>query len=94
MREYRENVCSTKTKPVDITTVVPKNYNSHAVLANEFCAKVENLSSKVHSDQAGRFTIESSEGDKYDMFTYYHDVSTILAHPLISKIPSDYLQAI
>ena len=47
----------------------------------------EILTGKIHSDQTGRFPIQSSSGNKYIMVIYAYDPNDILVEPLpdISK---------
>ena len=44
--------------------------------------KVNECSSKIFTDQTGRFPITSSRGYKYIMIAYDYDSNTILAEPI------------
>ena len=47
--------------------------------------KVAECSSKIYTDQTGRFPITSSCGYKYIMIAYYYNSNNILAEPIKSR---------
>ena len=47
--------------------------------------KVTECSSKIYTDQTGRFPITSSSGYKYIMIAYDYDSNNILAEPIKSR---------
>ena len=47
--------------------------------------KVTKCSSKIYTDQTGRFPITSSRGYKYIMIAYDYDSNNILAEPIKSR---------
>ena len=51
------------------------------------------LSGKIHSDQTGRFPIQSSTGNKYMMVIYAYDPNAILVEPLWDITKESILQA-
>ena len=56
--------------------------------------KVTKYSSKIYTDQTGRFPITSSRGYKYIMIAYDYESNNILAEPIKSRtslhIKTDY----
>ena len=56
--------------------------------------KVTDSSSKIYTDQTGRFPVTSSHGYKYIMIAYDYDSNNILAEPIKSRtslhIKNDY----
>ena len=74
MRSNRSNFRPTKLLP---------NQECHEMTTpevrhHEFCIKTVELSSKIYSDQTGRFPLTSSKGNKYVMVVYDHDSNAIL----------------
>ena len=65
----------TQQSPPDILTE-----RTHQLLL-----KVIECSSKIFTDQAGRFPITSSSGYKYIMIAYDYDSNNILAEPIKSR---------
>ena len=47
--------------------------------------KVTECSSKIYTDQTGRFPVTSSRGYKYIMIAYYYDSNNILSEPIKSR---------
>ena len=47
--------------------------------------KVTECSSKIYTDQTGRFPVTSSRGNKYIMIAYDYDSNNILAEPIKSR---------
>ena len=47
---------------------------------------------KIHSDQTGRFTIQSSSGNKYMMVIYAYDPNAILVEPLPDRSKESIMQ--
>ena len=48
---------------------------------------------KIHSDQTGRFPIQSSSGNKYMMVIYVYDSNAILVEPLPGRSKKSIVQA-
>ena len=48
---------------------------------------------KIHSDQTGRFTIQSSSGNKYMMVIYVYDPNAILVETLPYRSKESIVQA-
>ena len=70
MKADRQGVRSTKK---DIKEIKAIEEAPSEARANEFYLKTVDLTSKLYSDQTGRFPVTSSRGNKYVMIVYDHD---------------------
>ena len=48
---------------------------------------------KIYTDRTGKFTITSSQGNKYILIMYLYDANAILASPMNSRSVSHILEA-
>ena len=55
--------------------------------------QTEMSSVKIHSNETGRFPIQSISGTKYAMFIYAYDPNAIIVEPLQERIKEFILQA-
>ena len=86
----RQGVRSTKCKNKAKTTEEAPS----KARVNEFYLKTIDLTSKLYSDQTGRFPVILSRGNKYVMIVYDHDSNTILVRPLKTKSAQKQLKNI
>ena len=91
MKADRQGVRSTKKDKKEIKAT--EEVQSEA-RANEFYLKTVCLTSKLYSDQTGRFPVTSSRGNKCVMIAYDHDSNAILARPLKTKSAQEQLKNI
>ena len=54
---------------------------------------IEEITGQIYSDQTGKFTIPSSNGNKYVMVVYDYDSNCIFAEPLVSRKATSILAA-
>ena len=98
MRQIRQNLRSTKGKQIRTTpdTAVPRAMtieSTDSVRQNEITIQCMEMTSKIFSDQTGRFPKTSSKGAKYVMIVYDYDSNAILAEALKSRAAHELLRA-
>ena len=91
MKADRQGVRSTKK---DIKIIKATEEVQTEARANEFYLKTADLTSKLCSDQTGRFPVTSRKGNKHVMIVYDHDSNAILARPLKTKSAEEQLKNI
>jgi hypothetical protein len=93
MDQARKNQKSTKT---DTAPANPDN-NFPKVLTDawsHYCyATLTEITGQVYSDQTGKFTFPSSNGNNYLFILYYYNSNLILAEPMKSRRAQDIMSA-
>ena len=84
MKLTRQHIRSTKTKPTETTamTALPASDETQANMVSLKTVDLIKPTSKVATDQTGRFPVKSSRGNQYIMVAYVHDANAILVRPI------------
>ena len=88
LKHIRKNLQSTKNVQQNEDTMHPKT-EAKTHTAYTTIAEI----GKIYSDQTGKFTFTSSQGNKYVFIMYIYDANAIIATPIKSREKVDILEA-
>ena len=91
MTRQRQNICSTKPKPVPLVNV--DSTLLHRVKERDMFIKIVDMKSTLYTDQTGRFSSTLQSSNQYIMVMVEVDSNAILVEPMSSRKDAEMQRA-